>query len=163
MLYRDIIDYFTNIAEKHKKIQQIYHGDFEEIISAQRDRILYPCLWLESPEALFYGDIDSKHRDWTITFVVFKNARPEDKAKIQSNIDETEIIALQVLSRIFKDWQEDDEDDEGNEYIHQVTFDSINMELVYSDTPDNDQGWRVTMKIRTKTKYLCYDQNDWNA
>lgn len=154
MNYRDIINYFENLATSHKEIKQSYHGDYRQILEAELSKIIYPALWIESPEARLIGDINSKEMVWDCVLVVLisDNARNFQAANV--NIDKSLGIAMDLLSRLMKDYDED--------VLIGFNVDSVTLDLVWSENPDNNQGWRISFTINTKEPRLCYDESKWD-
>jgi len=143
--------YMELLSTEHKLIKDFFYGDYEDILEAERSTIEYPCLWLEDMEINPQGE-DSLVIIYDFSFVILANSRVDDKDRKMYNQESTFRIANDILSRINKDAEDDKLDFE----IAQAVLDPIN-----TIGNDDDQGWRVSVKIESKYS-LCYNADIWH-
>lgn len=156
MTYREIIDYFDALAVAHVDIKESFHGDYEQILNAQkRASFQYPILWIESPTARISGNADSKTINWDCALVVLANKGSNKSFEIKSdNIDTAYAIAMEIIGKMIND--------QSNGVIHQLEIPSIEIDLVWSENNDDSQGWRIQFTFLTKESLLCYNDNKWS-
>ena len=154
MTYRSIIDYMSMLGDQHKDIKFTAYGDYDRILGAERDRIEYPAIWIESPEATIVGDLDAMKLRWEVSFVILINAQLDDAARREANLDTAMTIAKDLIARIRKDVID-------NELIG-ADISSSRLTMVWSEANDNDQGWRYSFFIDTTNKELCFDATKWD-
>lgn len=153
MKYRQVINYFKNLSEIHPNIKFFAFGDYDRILGAERDNISYPCMWLEVPNLSFKGENEVRSKVWNVAFVILLNAQLDDTETIEENIDTSEQICYDIISKILYDHSQ-------GTFLN-VAISDVNMDLVYSKNSDNDQGWRVELDISVKSNIAC-DQTIWN-
>ncbi|MBK9391964.1 MAG: hypothetical protein IPN68_17900 [Bacteroidetes bacterium] len=146
----EIRAYFELIAEENNAIRQFYYGDYDDILGAERVRMEYPLLWLEDMEVRPNSE-DSTNLIYDFSFVVLQNSPPEQKERVLYNHESTFRIAMQILSRLKKDIHEE---------LIDMSLDDVTMDPVNTIGNDNDQGWRVTLRISAYTT-LCYNADEW--
>lgn len=156
MKYRAVINYLNDISKRHKDVLYVAHGNFDKIIGAQRSKIKYPCVWIESPSSVLVGDADAANRVHQCAFVVLLNSEVDNTERVEKNIDKSEDICIDLISKIIEDWQ--------NDILNTVNIDinSFNMDIVWSDISDNDQGWRVQFSLVTKSSIICDTSQKFN-
>jgi hypothetical protein len=145
MKYRDVINYFKGIADNHILINYFQYGDYGKILGDERQKISYPCLWVESPEMKFRGDKDNHWRVWNIAFVILMESNPNAVTvpdKYEQNIDTTEQIVYDILSKMMLDYP-------------RMDMTSISIDIIYSKNSDHDQGWRVELDLPVKSSFVC--------
>lgn len=154
MTYLELINYLKSLGAEHRSIEFTAFGDFEEILGAERNRICYPCLWIESPSGKIVGDLDIRQISWQVSFAVLINAKPDDIERQINNLDRALSITLQIIARIRKD------------IIENTLFDAdiTNTEVnpIWSAANDNDQGFHVSFQITAKNADLCYKSEEWD-
>ncbi|MBK8884537.1 MAG: hypothetical protein IPN67_19925 [Bacteroidales bacterium] len=82
---------------------------------------------------------------------MLQNSPPEQRERVMYNHESTFRIAMQILSRLKKDIHEE---------LIDMSLDDVTMDPVNTIGNDNDQGWRVTLRISAYTT-LCYNKDEW--
>lgn len=149
----DFIAYFRSLQEKHKELKSFVHGASERIISQSRSELEYPCFWLETPVLhLSENQANNVTGDRICAFVVLKNAPTENELEQDLIWNETEAIALDILSRIRKDQRT---------LNFRFDFNLVTMEPISTLHVDNEYGWRVEFRLKNFVE-LCYNPSKWN-
>ena len=143
--------YMELLALEHIDINDFFYGNYDDILAAERTSIDYPCFWLEDMELSPEGE-DSILMIYDFSFVILANSTKEDKQRMLFNQEHTFRIAADIVARINKDSEDNILDFE----IAQTTLDPIN-----TIGNDNDQGWRVSIKIESSSA-LCYNAAKWH-
>ncbi len=142
--------YFKRLVDSHPNINSVVIGDSEQILSIDRSKIEYPCLWVETPNVDWHLK-DNPKRYYSFGFVVLANV-PADRWLAQRYALHTTLeITEQLLTKI------KDDSDENLIFIEQGTATSYPV-LGYGH--DHDFGWRTTMRIRASMA-PCADSCVW--
>lgn len=153
MIINAFIDYWKNLAASHVDINYFAQGDAREILGPERDKISYPCLWLETPDINPSGSADSLLLTFTGSFVVLKNSAKDDKARQLQNLADTQSIVMDIIWKIMVDAS-------NGAFPGLVYPESFSLESIPFFGNDNDQGFRVTYTIDMRTN-SCYDAEKW--
>jgi hypothetical protein len=154
MIYKDLKDYFKQIADEHVDIKSFVQGDASDL----RKQILsvseYPLLWFGMPMlniSTVGGNVWGKSKD---DFVVLVNAPDQHTTKEErDNLwTLTEQICLDIISRLIKDRKEKK---------HSINLDIMDLVPVDPLLVDGVIGWRVEFEIGQRVD-ICYDQDKWN-
>lgn len=154
MTYAEVIDYFTQLGAAHKHINEIIVGDYDDIIGKERKGINYPALWIESPTAIFTGDVDHMRQTWEGSIVVLING-PRNPETEKVNLEHTFRIMRQLVFRIALYNQRNDV------YID-MKLTGKRMEAIQTLGNDNDQGWRLPFSVDAAITEDCYDASIWD-
>lgn len=154
MTYAEVIDYFTQLGAAHKHINEIIVGDYDDIIGKERKGINYPALWIESPTAIFTGDLDHMRQTWEGSIVVLING-PRNPETEKVNLEHTFRIMRQLVFRIALYNQRNDV------YID-MKLTGKRMEAIQTLGNDNDQGWRLPFSVDAAITEDCYDASIWD-
>jgi hypothetical protein len=153
MTFIQLISYLKDLGCEHVDIQYTAFGDHEEILGAERNRIKYPCLWIETPIGTVNGDTDSMMIDWTCAIVVLVNSKPENLDLHLQNLNTSLCIAMQIIARLRKDIIDNN--------IFRADISKTEIDPIWSTEGDNDQGFRVSFVISSKNEELCYKPEKW--
>lgn len=137
--YSDYISYMSNLAAIHPELKVAIAGDSEEILSSERSEIDYPALWIEPP------DIEYKHSGQVFTgaIIVFENTELDDFAARHEVLNRTHAIMIDLLDKIHSDAK--------TSGLFKL-IKPVELDRVYTKTPDNDYGFRAPLRIETESK-----------
>lgn len=150
----DFIDYFRQLAAAHVELKGFQHGPVSRIIGGARSENEYPLLWLETPTlGLLDKDGTAPFGQRSSAVVILQSVPKDDFAAQDAGWAQTEIIALDVLSRLRKA-------DKARE-ISFGSFDGLQLEAVATLSLANEIGWRFEFSLGD---YVClkYDATRWN-
>jgi hypothetical protein len=147
--------YFRQLATEHVALQDFVHGPSGRIIAGSRKELTYPLLWLETP-SLSLADKDGtaplgqRHT----ALIVLDTASPTDYADQDAKWASTEAIALEVLSRMRKDYRE-------RQFVA-FTLDGTVLEAVATLTVAGEIGWRFEFSLADYPAPIIYDATRWH-
>lgn len=149
----ELRNYMEVLATENKHIRKFFYGDYDDILGAERVKMEYPLLWMESPEV---DPADEDHFSLVFSFawLVLLNSPIDDKQRNLYNSEKAFRIALGIIARMVND----DEDGIINFDIDDVQL----MEVRRAAGNNNETGWRVEMKILSNIA-ICYNENDWEG
>jgi len=129
-----------DIAESHVDINGFYHGDYDEILGAERNNISYPLLWFETPYIPVQGDEDGLIFSYRSAFTILVNSPKDDIPRTRFNRIWTERIAKELIMKLTCQ--------------DSFKFSDIEMEPLANINNDNDHGWRVAFSITPYTNSI---------
>jgi hypothetical protein len=146
-----------NITGSLKSLKDFAIGGTERIVSGQRSKLSYPCLWLEYPDLKLK---DNKGGDFSGNFngafAIIKNCPQDDWDAQDDAMQETYLIAMDVISKMIQDRYYRSNDSKFYFDPSSITIDPINTMMT-----DNDYGWRVAFQISNNVP-VCFNQLNWN-
>lgn len=150
MKISEFLTYLSDLGHAHNSIKSVVMGDYEDIISKERTTIEYPCLWIETPTVLFYGDNDAPRQIFQGSLVVLhNNNNVQDPKVIRQNLESTFEIAREFLYRMTM-----------KDQLFSIT--NRRLDAIATLGNDDDQGWRFEFEIETDvTADQCYDASHW--
>ncbi len=149
----DFIAYFRTLATEHVGLKDFVLGPTQRIIAGSRDGLKYPLLWLELPSlALLDKDSTSPQGKRHAALVVLDSASLKDYADQDAKWASTEALALDVLSRMRRDYKL-------REFLG-FELDGILLEAVATLTQAGEIGWRFEFSL-TDFVPLKYDAARW--
>ena len=141
----DFIQYFRDLASKHVELKGFQHGPVSRIVGGARSENEYPMLWLETPTlGLLDKDGTAPFGQRTSAVVILQSVSRDDFAAQDAGWAQTELIALDVLSRLRKA-------DKARE-ITFGQFDGLQIEAVATLSLANEIGWRFEFNLGD---YVC--------
>lgn len=154
MTYTDIKNYFETIAAAHRDIMDFREGDADEILEAERSKINYPCLWMETPDVSPEGDTDSYEFRWNGAYTILINSKTGNKDRVDYNLERAFLIASQILVRLRNDMM--------SGIFYRCSMSGASMERIFTINNDNDQGFRCQYSILAPPPRKCLDTSVWN-
>ena len=95
----ELRQYFYEISEANPDIKHFIFGDAERVVSEDRSRIEYPCLWLETP-TIIYDLPKNQKKKLIANFVILSNSAPDDWNKSETESDKCAQIMNDVLQTL---------------------------------------------------------------
>jgi hypothetical protein len=136
-----LIAYFRQVATEHLSLKGSFvHGAAARIISGSRSGLVYPLLWLETPTLqLREKDGTMPFGQRTAAFVILQSVSSSDYVAQDGAWNDTEAIALDVLSRLRKDRAA---------RLFTMSFDGGQLEAVALPiSANNEIGWRYEFTL----------------
>jgi hypothetical protein len=150
----DFSSYFRQLATEHVALKDFVLGPTQRIIAGSRNTLTYPLLWLELPNmALLDKDGTAPVGQRHAALVVLDSASISDYADQDAKWASTEAIALDVLSRMRRDYK-------AREFVS-FELEGIVLEAVATLTVAGEIGWRFEFKLGDFVP-LKYDATRWN-
>lgn len=148
------IDYFRQLAAAHAQLKGSFmHGAAGRIIAGSRSENTYPLLWLETPTlALSDKDGTAPFGKRSSAVVVLQSVSRDDYAEQDAGWASTEAIALDILSRLRKEYRE--------RKIDLASLDGTLLEAVATLSVANEIGWRFEFTLGDYVP-LTYDATRW--
>ena len=136
----DFITYFRQLATEHVALKDFVLGPTQRIIAGSRNELSYPLLWLELPSmTLLDKDSTTPVGQRHAALVVLDSASVSDYADQDAKWASTEAIALDVLSRLRRDYK-------AREFVS-FELDGTVLEAVATLTQAGEIGWRFEFKL----------------
>lgn len=135
--YADITYYLRRLGDLHPDIKEVVVGDSEQIMSQDRSKLDYPCLWIETPKVTYtLGSHNKSSYSWNITVLI--NTPVDDWVGQQHILHRCLNIVDDLLAKINQDAED------GHLYTvgSQASADAI---LGYGH--DYDFGWRFSLQL----------------
>jgi hypothetical protein len=149
----DFITYFRQLATAHVELKDFVLGPTQRIIAGSRNTLTYPLLWLELPSlGLLDKDSTTPEGQRHAALVVLDSVSVSDYADQDAKWASTEAIALDVLSRMRKDYKE-------RQFLS-FELEGIVLEAVATLTVAGEIGWRFEFKLGDFVS-LKYDATRW--
>ena len=149
----DFIQYFRDLTAAHVELKGFQHGPVSRIVGGARTESEYPMLWLETPTlSLLDKDGTAPFGQRSAAVVILQSVSRDDFADQDAGWAQTEVIALDVLSRLRQAHK-----------ARQITFgqfDGLQLEAVATLSLANEIGWRFEFSLGD---YVClpYDPTRW--
>jgi hypothetical protein len=149
----NFIAYFRRLAGEHVALQAFVVGPTQRIIAGSRAELAYPLLWLELPSlALLDKDSTQPMGQRHAALVVLDSASVTDYADQDAKWASTEALALDVLSRMGKDYK-------AREFLS-FSLDGVLLEAVATLTQAGEIGWRFEFSLGDYVP-VKYDATRW--
>lgn len=135
----ELVAYFQGLVDWHPDLVEFHYGDSERIQSADRTRINYPILWLETPDIQyrFRSDFDKHYKCF---FVLLANTREDD----WQGQDELKHQLATVMDHLILKIHEDK-----GQGILIPDLSSLTADYIFPRFgTDHCVGWRMTIDIR---------------
>ena len=150
----NFIAYFRRLAGEHVALHDFVVGPTQRIIAGSREGLTYPLLWLELPSlALLDKDSTQPMGQRHAALVVLDSASVTDYADQDAKWASTEALALDVLSRMGKDYK-------AREFIS-FSLDGVLLEAVATLTQAGEIGWRFEFSLGDYVP-VKYDATRWH-
>ncbi|MGI4835088.1 MAG: hypothetical protein ACRYFK_16670 [Janthinobacterium lividum] len=147
------IAYFRRLSEEHLLLKgSCVHGASGRIISGSRNGLRYPLLWLETPSlALNSKDGTAPYGERNSAFIILASASTTDYAAQDAAWVQTEAIALDVLSYLWRDKK-----------ARKINFDLSErpLEAVATLTVAGEIGWRYEFALGDYVP-ITFDATRW--
>lgn len=151
----DFIQFFRDLTAKHVELKSFAHGPASRIIAGGRSSNEYPLLWLETPTlALLDKDGTASFGQRSSAFVILQSAASDDYDAQDAAWDQTEAIALDVLSRLRKAHK-----------AHEIVLSSLDktqLEAMATLSLGKEVGWRYEFSLGDYIS-LSYDKARWKS
>ncbi|WP_421811747.1 hypothetical protein [Flagellimonas sp.] len=99
-----LVNYFKGLAENHSDIQGFFRMDLTEIMGSFRNSAPFPCLVMESHDGDFgESNVQSTVNTRGFAFTIYTNPDRKDYEDQNEKLSESEVIGLQVISRMKHD------------------------------------------------------------
>jgi len=135
--FQNYIDFFNTIAAQIIPLKgNFVYGDANRVLSEQRSRLNYPCLWVETPSWSIVETQSGKQRVWQGFVVILHQAKPDDWAEEQANMTNVMRIA-DYLHRILS---------ESDAFF---AIDGISAQPISTFGIDSDLGLRIGFRMYT--------------
>ena len=152
--FSQFVAYFRQLAQEHIQINDFIHGTAADVMGKSRSDLNYPLLWLETPYLKIndnqVGNIEGVRSS---AFIILWNTPEKTAEEIDLVWEKTEVIALDVLSRMRKD---------AKARLFHFRLSEASLDPISTLFIDNDYGWRVEFGLDKKLD-LCFDPTKWIA
>ncbi|MDO7885337.1 hypothetical protein [Hymenobacter cheonanensis] len=147
--------YFRRLATDNLALRDFVHGPSGRIIAGSRRELTYPLLWLETPSlALADKDGTAPLGQRHAALIVLDSASASDYADQDAKWASTEAIALEVLSRMRRDYK-------ARQFVA-FSLDGTVLEAVATLTVAGEIGWRFEFSLSDYPAPLTYDATRWH-
>ncbi len=154
--HKNIVKVHEDIATAHKRINGFYRFDFSELAGNFRAGVGTPALLLES-----HSNDLNENANKTITtaqraisFLIIDFAgKADDYDKKEEVLDDTENIALDVISYFKKQYKEQ------LPFFRNLDLSRVSIDKV-GPLFDQMYGWNVTYILNDKEP-MCFDPEEW--
>lgn len=171
MRFSEYYNYFETVAINHKQLLHdpgakrytFFSIDMVDFISDFRNKVQQTALYLETYEfSASDQKSDNIRKEMRGAFLILKGTKPGDKTERNSILEETESVAIDVISKMINDAKKKAQDPSYNFPIKGFDVNNCQWQKIGPEWTTH-YGWRVEFTFnQTFPNGLFLDESKWN-